>query len=31
MAAIDDIKRPLLGTSPQIQALKKMIERGCPL
>jgi two-component system response regulator PilR (NtrC family) len=27
MAAIDDIKRPILGNSPQVQALKKMIER----
>jgi two-component system response regulator PilR (NtrC family) len=27
MAAIDDIKRPLLGASPQIDLLKKMITR----
>lgn len=30
MAAIDDIKRPLLGKSPQVAALKKMIERVAP-
>jgi two-component system response regulator PilR (NtrC family) len=30
MAAIDQIKRPLLGKSPQIGALKKMIERVAP-
>ncbi len=30
MAAIDQIKRPLLGKSPQVAALKKMIERVAP-
>ncbi len=30
MAAIDEIKRPLLGKSPQVAALKKMIERVAP-
>jgi two-component system response regulator PilR (NtrC family) len=30
MAAIDEIKRPILGNSPQVQALKKMIERVAP-
>jgi len=27
MAAIDEIKRPIIGSSPQVQSLKKMIER----
>jgi two-component system response regulator PilR (NtrC family) len=30
MASIDEIKRPILGHSPQVQALKKMIERVAP-
>jgi two-component system response regulator PilR (NtrC family) len=30
MGAIDEIKRPLLGKSPQVAALKKMIERVAP-
>ena len=30
MAAIDDIKRPLLGDSPQIDSLKRMIEKVAP-
>jgi two-component system response regulator PilR (NtrC family) len=30
MAAIDQIQRPILGNSPQVAALKKMIERVAP-
>jgi len=30
MVAMDDIKRPILGKSPQVFALKKMIERVAP-
>lgn len=30
MKKIDEIKRPLLGSSPQVAALKKMIERVAP-
>ncbi len=30
MALIDEIKRPILGNSPEVAALKKMIERVAP-